>query len=460
MNRAGDARRAGPGAPEPTPALAQTMERSLFRFDRSALDWEFGIVGALFLVVPVAIGAATGNPIPWVLIALGTFNVFLGQGSLDPSSRRRLAMVSVVANSAGFGVGSLVALTGPWEPLALAGALAAFQTLNLVPPARAVALSSSALVVIAIGLPVVAPAIAGVRVALILVGSLWGLAATLAWLAWDERSRARAAHPMARRWPAPLPPASVARVAVIVGVASSFAFLAGEHLGLSRDYWTALTVVVVVQVHFLETVGSALSRLGGTVLGALVGGALSILLGSTFLAVAAIGMLSAVVLGTRAASTSLYAFFLTPFVLLLLGMAFPAGWPLAEARVLATLLGGAVAVGTSAIVWLTTPRPDRGSGRHGKTPSPLLPEPCDSLPGRSGTDGPTSPSDRVRRTERGGRTGMRVDPVPEATGVPVPPRNGPGLHHGGQARIPGRRPRVLEHAAGEPTSYPVGPFLS
>ena len=136
----------------------------------------------------------------------------------------------------------------------------------------------------------------------------------------------------------------VCQHALRLAVISAFAVWLYKHLHLEHGSWLTITVLVIVKPDYHDTRTRAKERVVGTV----IGGILALILASTIhsVAVADIMLLLLCVLAFshQPQNYALYAAFLTPFVVLLLQLAAPGTANLAFARVMDTLLGGALAL--------------------------------------------------------------------------------------------------------------------
>ena len=131
------------------------------------------------------------------------------------------------------------------------------------------------------------------------------------------------------------------RLAITAALAESAALL----LGLAHPYWAALTAVLVLKTEHVLTVRRALDRIGGTAVGILLGLPLAALVHFGPAALL-IGAGVAITLGYTVFSANyfLYSVFLTAFVVVLLDLlGFGAGQTVVP-RLLATLLGGTIAL--------------------------------------------------------------------------------------------------------------------
>ena len=332
----------------------------LSQFDRQRIDWFSGIVVAAFLSIPVAFALETNDKAAWVVVALGALNVFMGQGLLDFRHRSRAAFLALGLNAVGLAAGSFVATTGNLEFPLIAISITGFELVNLVPYCRIVGLAAGAMFAFGIGIrhtgltsPVLLAGLALAGGAL----ALAGIYLQRAWIVAQGRHAQRSGR-VSIRWEPPDPPLPdlparrmVLTTAIAAGVAAALAFALGAWLGLAHDYWTILSVIVVLQVGFMATLNTAVVRMTGTVAGAALGGLLVIYVTGAWAVGIAVAALSAITISVRSASPSLYVLSLTPWVLLLLGISSESGWAAAEARVVATLIGGLFALAGAFAAW-------------------------------------------------------------------------------------------------------------
>lgn len=111
---------------------------------------------------------------------------------------------------------------------------------------------------------------------------------------------------------------------------------------LQRSYWVMLTVVVVLKPDFGSVFARALQRGIGTAVGAVIGAAILVLVPYGPLLLVVLAGLAVLVPYTITRNWGMFATALTPLVLVIIDLPTRAGWQLAEARALDTLLGCAL----------------------------------------------------------------------------------------------------------------------
>ncbi len=126
------------------------------------------------------------------------------------------------------------------------------------------------------------------------------------------------------------------------------------------SHWLTITVALTMQPYFAATWQRALERIGGTVLGALIGGALAFFPQTALVDSLLMVPLSVIGFSVRQVSYGAYVACLTPLVVILFDVAEPghAKWLIATMRTLYTIGGGIVAVLACMILWPSW-EPDR-----------------------------------------------------------------------------------------------------
>jgi uncharacterized membrane protein YccC len=129
------------------------------------------------------------------------------------------------------------------------------------------------------------------------------------------------------------------RLMICMGVAG----LVSEVIPLQRSYWVPLTVAIVLKPDFGSVFARALQRGIGTVVGAVAGAVLLVLVHGMWLLIP-FAILAALLPYGRSRNYGLLSTFLTPLVVVLIDLLAPAGWQLAEDRLIDTLIGCAIAL--------------------------------------------------------------------------------------------------------------------
>ena len=324
---------------------------------RSALAPVRGLRLAAGVMLPLALGVWLGHPQYGVYAALGAlpsgFAAMFGEG------RKRAGAVALAATGMALGafVGALAAANPPLLILVaavfayVAGIVGAFSDRIAV-----AALQWPGALLIATSTPD-SPHQAAIRGGLVLVGGLGQAAlvalavrATTTDAASTLRPARRSSRALARHLLSTVQThlglstehgQHALRLAITAATAQSAALL----LGLPHPYWAALTAILVLKTDHVLTVRRSLDRIGGTAFGVLLGLLLAMLaqLGTVPLLLGA-GLVIALGYTVFTANYFLFSVFLTGFVVLLLDLLGDGARSTAGQRLLATLLGGAIAL--------------------------------------------------------------------------------------------------------------------
>ena len=137
------------------------------------------------------------------------------------------------------------------------------------------------------------------------------------------------------------------RLMLCVGVAATVS----EVFRLQRSYWVVLTVAIVLKPDYGSVFARALQRGLGTIVGAVLGAAILAVVPYGPLLLIPLALLAAGLPYGRARNFGLVATFLTPLVVVLIDLLVPAGWRLAEDRLIDTLIGCAIVLVVGYAPW-------------------------------------------------------------------------------------------------------------
>jgi uncharacterized membrane protein YccC len=128
------------------------------------------------------------------------------------------------------------------------------------------------------------------------------------------------------------------RLMICTGVAATLS----EVLPLTRSYWLVLTVGIILKPDYGSVFARAVQRGVGTVAGAVLGAVILVVTPYGPWLLLPFGLFAALLPYAKARNFGLAATFLTPLVVLLIDLLAPAGWRLAEDRLIDTVLASAV----------------------------------------------------------------------------------------------------------------------
>jgi hypothetical protein len=346
--------------------------RDLFHLNRARFDLAYGVRAAVFVVVPLFLGIWTGSVEVGVLATFGTLNLFMIQAPRPGATPVRILALGVGTNAVAFAAGTLVGTTSGLLEILLVGTGVFVALLGKrYAPADSLTLIGAVLFVVAVGLPGT-DSDALPRGAWVLLGGLWAMVAVLLPLRVRWLDRPLPVHP-APAPPDPAPGRVTLTYSAVVAITAASGLAVGGALGLPRDYWVMLTILVALRPDLSATFGLATTRVLGTVLGATVAFLLTAYVADPWVLGAFAVAAAAATFATRAVNYTVYAVAITVFVILLLNLAFSSGPAVAVDRVLDTALGGALALIAAAALWSwgDTPRRWRAVHHRGVPPHPV-----------------------------------------------------------------------------------------
>ena len=128
------------------------------------------------------------------------------------------------------------------------------------------------------------------------------------------------------------------RLMLSIGVAA----LVSQALPLQRSYWVVLTVAIVLRPDFGSVFARALQRGIGTMVGAVLGAMILIVIPAGPLLLIPCAVFAGLLPYGRDRNWGLFSTFLTPLVVILIDLLHPTGWSLALDRLIDTALGCAI----------------------------------------------------------------------------------------------------------------------
>jgi uncharacterized membrane protein YccC len=311
---------------------------------RAPVPWPEMARAALAICVPLSVSFAAGRPTLGVLPAMGgLLGTMADAGGPYLSRVKRVCSAAVFGGAAGLTIGAVTHGHGWLAVVALVVVAGASGLLSARGDIGSVT-GLQLLVYTSLGAgPVGALRPVWHTAAGFLVGVLWALILILpGWL--------RAPYGREQRDVATVYDAlagllrsvggggfTAARQALTTALNTAY----DEVLPLQRSYWVPLTVAIVLKPDYGSVFARALQRGIGTVVGAVAGAVLLVLVHGTWLLIP-FGVLAALLPFGRSRNYGLLATFLTPLVVVLIDLLNPGGWWLAEDRLIDTLIGCAI----------------------------------------------------------------------------------------------------------------------
>lgn len=156
------------------------------------------------------------------------------------------------------------------------------------------------------------------------------------------------------------PRSLILRHALRLATAAVAAQTLAAALHLTKAHWVTVTVIIVLQPSSGASIRKGLQRVAGTVLGGLLAALLSSVAHSPVWLAVILFPLSAAAVSVLPVNYGLFATLITP-VFVLMSESVAGDWHLTRARMLNTLLGGAVALASAALLWPSWERHRRGA---------------------------------------------------------------------------------------------------
>lgn len=143
--------------------------------------------------------------------------------------------------------------------------------------------------------------------------------------------------------------------ALRVGIVTAIAVWVTSALDIHRGYWVTLTVLVVLQPQAGATLIRAVQRVVGTVLGGVLAAGIAWAVHDTRGILVVVFALATISVALLPVNYAAFSVFLTP-TFVLLAEASAGDWHLAHLRILNTLLGGALALAGTRLLWPSSGR--------------------------------------------------------------------------------------------------------
>jgi uncharacterized membrane protein YccC len=137
------------------------------------------------------------------------------------------------------------------------------------------------------------------------------------------------------------------RLTLCTGVAA----ILSQVLPVQRSYWLVLTVGIILKPDYGSVFARAVQRGIGTIVGAVLGAAILVVVPFGPWLLLPFGVFAALLPYAKARNFGLAATFLTPLVVLLIDLLSPAGWQLAETRLIDTAIASAVVLFVGYAPW-------------------------------------------------------------------------------------------------------------
>ena len=315
------------------------------RVDRSSFSIVTGLRAGIFAIAPLLLIPLVGYR-GASFAALGAMWL---TNTESPKSKMPLwiLLVACLSESLAVGLGTLAGTAGSIVPLL--GGLGIFLPMLLHGNERWTRIGTYTAITFAmgVGLPGLSNA-PFLRAFYSIVGTLWALAGISLQRVIESRKAREGIKVSIKRFE--LHPDAV-RSALTMGVASAFGFWIGMALGLPRDFWVVVTIIITVQPSFNSTLKFTSRMVLGTIAGALIGAAV-LYSNQLYLELALLGVFAVLMFASRGVNLGLVQIFLAPFIIVLLNFVYGGTADFAEARVLDVAIGGVISLATVYVLGL------------------------------------------------------------------------------------------------------------
>ena len=319
--------------------------KDIRRLDKSAFNLTVGLRAAAFVIAPIILGFAIQQP-ALLFASLGAVFLTFTERFIPTLPLRMLLLVCCI-EAAAFGVGTFTATTGHLlSPILLGiGIFVALFAWSYTKWA-AVGMITAIVFAVGVGLPGYSIQSAGLRTFFSLIGTLWALLGIQIHrfvishrIQLSEPRNAEAAGEKQLT-----PRLEALRSALLIGIASALGYTVGLVLGLPRDFWIVITIILAVRSNPNLTITFASMMVMGTIAGSVMVAVITLETSNHYLLLALLFSFAVVLFAVIGVNIILIQIFLVPFIIILLSIYYPGQWYISLFRILDVAIGGAIAV--------------------------------------------------------------------------------------------------------------------
>jgi uncharacterized membrane protein YccC len=135
-----------------------------------------------------------------------------------------------------------------------------------------------------------------------------------------------------------------ARSAVLLEIVCAVGFAIGLVLGLPRDFWVVLTIIVSVRPRLSLTFSFTSLMAIGTIIGAFMAAAVTLETSDVYVLLPLMLAFAVLMFASRGVNIALVQIFVVPFIIILLNIIYPGEWYLALYRILEVAIGLVLAI--------------------------------------------------------------------------------------------------------------------
>ena len=330
--------------------------KDIIHLDKASFSLTAGLRAAAFIIAPIILAFVIQQPALF-LAAIGAI-VLTATAKMLPTIPSRILLLACFIDAASFGLGTLAATTGHlFSPVLLGIAVFAAVAVWANTKWAAVGMYTAIIFTIGVGLPGSSIQSAGLRTLFSLIGMLWALLGVeIHRFALSHRriqlsgSESAAITTEEQQQQPSTPRLAALRSALPIGIVSALGYTVGLVLGLPRDFWTVVPIILAIRpTSSTLTMTFTSMMIIGTIAGALITTGITLETNNYYLLLALLFSFAVVVFATLGVSITLTQIFLVPFVIILLNLYYPGQWYLPFIRILNVAIGAAIAV---AVVYL------------------------------------------------------------------------------------------------------------
>jgi len=352
------------------PQPQDSATKRMLSFDRSGINFSDGLRASLLATLPLLIGILTKN-LAYVSMNLGASFLTMAEGS--NSSRLSLAplLAACIIEPIAYFLGTLAALTGLIALPILA--IGVFLSLLLGQDGSWGLVGGTTAMIFAagVGLPGASVTSAFSRLIFAFAGALIAFIGI-----WAHRYVADRSHSgFEFKLPKITAHSDIFRDYVAIGVASAVGFGIGIALGLPRDFWIVITIIMVSRPRISPTVISTALMVIGTIIGAVIAALITLGVTNALALWFIILVLGVLIFATRGVNLGFTQAFIVPFIILIIDELDHR--QLALFRITDVALGGAIAIATVSVGhlywrWRIAPSPQTTTNASSSPPSPHI----------------------------------------------------------------------------------------
>ena len=351
------------------PKAQDSATRQILSFDRSSINFLDGLRAGVLAAFPLLIAILTKN-LAFVSMNLGAAFLTMAEGS--NSSRLSLAplLAACIIEPIAYFLGTLTALTGVIA-LPILG-LGVFLSLLLGQDGSwgLVGATTAMIFAAGVGLPGATVPVALSRLIFAFAGALIAFIGIWAYRYFTDRSHAGFEFKL----PKITVHSDIFRDFIAIGIASAVGFGIGIALGLPRDFWIVITIIMVSRPRINPTAIFTLLMVIGTVIGAVLAEAILVGVTNAYVLWLILLVFGVLLFATRGVNLGLTQVFMVPFIILIVDDLYH--HQLAVFRIIDVALGGAIAMVTILIAhelwrWHSARITERTSNHHPASNSPI-----------------------------------------------------------------------------------------